>query len=305
MVERTDLPARAFWRPLFVAPLAIPAFVNSYAWVSVIPSLHGLLGRSLGHDAVVLPVHVSAGGRDAAPSRPRPSRNLPVRSGSDSAGCVPPRCAAAAAAGDPRRRAPDRRAPARRVRRIRNGAIRHLHDRDLRAVPGHLRRCGGQHARRCARAALPGVAGRRGGGTWQRPIRQDRRGRTAGSDTIPLGPQHHTRIGGTGWARDLGARRARVDDPSLAVDRRHRRVGTGRHRHRARPDHRTGGRGGDPDDGACVPRRLGGGAVQWRARPCRRRRQLRHQFDAGHRHRACTGHRRDPTSLARCTRPWP
>ena len=35
-------PAAQFWRPLFVAPLAIPAFVNSYAWVGVIPSLHGL-----------------------------------------------------------------------------------------------------------------------------------------------------------------------------------------------------------------------------------------------------------------------
>ena len=27
---------------MFVAPLAVPAFVNSYAWVGVIPSLHGL-----------------------------------------------------------------------------------------------------------------------------------------------------------------------------------------------------------------------------------------------------------------------
>jgi iron(III) transport system permease protein len=42
LVERTDLRGRAFWRPLFVAPLAVPAFVNSYAWVGVIPSLHGL-----------------------------------------------------------------------------------------------------------------------------------------------------------------------------------------------------------------------------------------------------------------------
>ena len=42
LVERTDLPGRSFWRPLFVAPLAVPAFVNSYAWVGVIPSLHGL-----------------------------------------------------------------------------------------------------------------------------------------------------------------------------------------------------------------------------------------------------------------------
>jgi iron(III) transport system permease protein len=42
LTERTDLPGRAFWRPLFVAPLAVPAFVNSYAWVSAIPSIHGL-----------------------------------------------------------------------------------------------------------------------------------------------------------------------------------------------------------------------------------------------------------------------
>lgn len=41
LVERTDVPGRAIWRPLFVAPLAVPAFINSYAWVSVVPSLHG------------------------------------------------------------------------------------------------------------------------------------------------------------------------------------------------------------------------------------------------------------------------
>lgn len=40
LVERTDLPGRAIWRPLFVAPLAVPAFINSYAWVSVVPTLH-------------------------------------------------------------------------------------------------------------------------------------------------------------------------------------------------------------------------------------------------------------------------
>ena len=41
LVERTDVPGRALWRPLLVTPLAVPAFVNSYAWVSVLPSLHG------------------------------------------------------------------------------------------------------------------------------------------------------------------------------------------------------------------------------------------------------------------------
>lgn len=41
LVERTDVAGAAVWRPLLVAPLAVPAFINSYAWVSVWPSLHG------------------------------------------------------------------------------------------------------------------------------------------------------------------------------------------------------------------------------------------------------------------------
>ena len=47
LVERTDVPGRAVWRPMFVAPLAVPAFINSYAWVSVVPSLHGFLAGIL------------------------------------------------------------------------------------------------------------------------------------------------------------------------------------------------------------------------------------------------------------------
>lgn len=42
LTERTDLPGRRYWSLLAVAPLAIPAFVHSYAWVSLIPSIHGL-----------------------------------------------------------------------------------------------------------------------------------------------------------------------------------------------------------------------------------------------------------------------
>ena len=40
--ERTSLRGRRLWSLMVVAPLAIPAFVQSYTWVSVIPSLHGL-----------------------------------------------------------------------------------------------------------------------------------------------------------------------------------------------------------------------------------------------------------------------
>ena len=38
LVERSDLPGRGVWGVLLAAPLAVPAFVSSYAWVSVVPS---------------------------------------------------------------------------------------------------------------------------------------------------------------------------------------------------------------------------------------------------------------------------
>ena len=42
LVERTNLRGRRVWAVLLAAPLAVPAFVNSYAWVSAVPSLGGL-----------------------------------------------------------------------------------------------------------------------------------------------------------------------------------------------------------------------------------------------------------------------
>ena len=47
LVERTSLPGAKYWRVLMVAPLAVPAFVNSYAWVTVRPALEGLRGAVL------------------------------------------------------------------------------------------------------------------------------------------------------------------------------------------------------------------------------------------------------------------
>jgi iron(III) transport system permease protein len=44
LVERTQLPAARVWRILLLAPLAVPSFVSSYAWSSVLPSLHGAFG---------------------------------------------------------------------------------------------------------------------------------------------------------------------------------------------------------------------------------------------------------------------
>jgi iron(III) transport system permease protein len=47
LVERSDLPLRRFWHVLFVAPLAIPAFVNSYGWVSLTHAVQGYAGAVL------------------------------------------------------------------------------------------------------------------------------------------------------------------------------------------------------------------------------------------------------------------
>jgi len=47
LVERTRLRGHKIWSVLLAAPLAIPAFVNSYAWVSAVPSLGGLFGGVL------------------------------------------------------------------------------------------------------------------------------------------------------------------------------------------------------------------------------------------------------------------
>ncbi|MCW2737085.1 iron ABC transporter permease [Nocardioides sp.] len=44
LVERTDLPGRRLWHGLMVAPLAVPAFVNGYAWVSLDSSIQGFAG---------------------------------------------------------------------------------------------------------------------------------------------------------------------------------------------------------------------------------------------------------------------
>lgn len=42
LTERSDLPGARLWAWLSVAPLAIPAFVHSYAWISLWPRFHGL-----------------------------------------------------------------------------------------------------------------------------------------------------------------------------------------------------------------------------------------------------------------------
>ncbi|MFL6091191.1 MAG: ABC transporter permease [Aeromicrobium sp.] len=47
VVERTAIPAPRVWRALLVAPLAVPAFVNGYAWVSMTHAVEGYWGAVL------------------------------------------------------------------------------------------------------------------------------------------------------------------------------------------------------------------------------------------------------------------
>jgi iron(III) transport system permease protein len=47
LVERTSLPGRRIWNALLVAPLAVPAFVNSYGWVSITAKVEGFAGAVL------------------------------------------------------------------------------------------------------------------------------------------------------------------------------------------------------------------------------------------------------------------
>jgi iron(III) transport system permease protein len=47
LVERSALPGRRVWHVVLVAPLAVPAFVNSYAWISLLPGLDTYAGALL------------------------------------------------------------------------------------------------------------------------------------------------------------------------------------------------------------------------------------------------------------------
>jgi iron(III) transport system permease protein len=71
LVERSAVPGRRIWHVLLVAPLAVPAFVNSYAWVSLLPGLDtyagALLVVSLSYfPFVYLPVAATFRGLDPA-----------------------------------------------------------------------------------------------------------------------------------------------------------------------------------------------------------------------------------------------
>jgi iron(III) transport system permease protein len=71
VVERTALPGRRVFHVLLAAPLAVPAFVNSFGWVSVLPGVEGYDGALLivtlsYYPLVYLPVAAAIRGLDPA-----------------------------------------------------------------------------------------------------------------------------------------------------------------------------------------------------------------------------------------------
>ena len=71
-VVRTDLGGKGWWHALLSAPLAVPAFVNSYSWVSLTPSVQSYAGAVLVvslsyYPLVYLPVVGAMAGLEAAP----------------------------------------------------------------------------------------------------------------------------------------------------------------------------------------------------------------------------------------------
>ena len=71
LVERTDLPGRQVWSILIAAPLAIPPFITSYAWVSMSNALQDFAGALLVvtcayYPLVYLPVAAALRGLDPA-----------------------------------------------------------------------------------------------------------------------------------------------------------------------------------------------------------------------------------------------
>lgn len=69
LVERTTLPGRRVLGPLLAAPLAVPAFVNSYGWVSLTSAVQGYAGAVLivtlsYYPLVYLPVAAALRGMD-------------------------------------------------------------------------------------------------------------------------------------------------------------------------------------------------------------------------------------------------
>ena len=191
-------PGAGFWRVAFVAPLAVPAFVNSFAWSPLVPGFEGLGGAVIVTTLSYFPfvfLPVAALLRTTRPGLEEAARALghgPWRTAcAGGAGAGPPRA--------PRWGAARRAAPARRVRGPRDAPLPDLHDGDPRPVRGRLRLPVGQRPRRRPHAPSPPPSS---------PSSCSLRGRT-----------RHARVGGGAARRAVAGPRSagRPRSPSLGV----------------------------------------------------------------------------------------
>ena len=78
-IERTDLPARPLWTALAAAPLAVPPFITSYAWVSLSLDLQDFLGALIVLTSAYFPLvylPVAAALRELDPALEESARTL-------------------------------------------------------------------------------------------------------------------------------------------------------------------------------------------------------------------------------------
>lgn len=79
LLERTRVPGRRLWSALIAVPLAIPAFITSYAWVSLSPSLQDFAGALLVVTCSYYPIlylSVAAALRNIDPALEETARSL-------------------------------------------------------------------------------------------------------------------------------------------------------------------------------------------------------------------------------------
>ena len=149
---------------LAVAPLAMPPFISSYAWVSLSNGLQDFGGALLVvtcayYPLVYLPVAAALRGLDPALEETRAIARRRAPGDASSASSLPQLRPALL-----RRRAAGRARRADRVRRLRAAALPHLHHRALRPIPHRARRAGSLAARARADRSLPRLRPRENSG---------------------------------------------------------------------------------------------------------------------------------------------
>ena len=146
LVERSGVRAEGPVARLLAAPLAVPAFVNGYGWVSTTHAVQSYPGAVMVVTPLLLPAGLPADRRHPAPRRPRLWRRWPPRSADRPWRRLLPGRAPHDQPGGARRVPAGRAARAGGVRRPAAAQLPDPDHLDPRPVPVHLQRAGGRAA---------------------------------------------------------------------------------------------------------------------------------------------------------------